>query len=287
MKYFISFLFIFWVFDYALSAECPTKNARGENCISATPSVETDGDWVTYKESLTNSCDCACNASFTAIGDVPHGDIVAPHGKGEVICLNVRGKGCRGFEKSFQFTCQREGADGSSPPCPPGTSSAALPQGRRFSKDECRDDACGNGDFGVTGMSWQQQDAAKAICDQQYLKCLKDGHAKQDPEEAVRIARSQVPDDPLPQPAPPPAPSRPAYVSQTYGPLADCFWDPIFLSKGGVVVCLGPSSMRAELPGCYTPDTVNGRQAYICQGANNGPEMFFSRKSEYGGGRSW
>jgi hypothetical protein len=289
MKYFISFLFIFWVFDHAFSAECPTTNARGENCISATPSVETDGDWVTYKESLTNSCDCACDANFKAIDGVPHGDIVAPHGKGEVICLNVRGKGCRGFEKSFRFTCQREGNDSSSPPRTPGPSSAAPSEGRRFSKDECRDDACGNADFGVTGMGWRQRDAAKAICDQQYRQCLKDGQEKPDAQEAVRIAKSQVPDDPPPepQPEPPPAPSRPAYVSQTYGPLADFFWDPIFLSKGGVAMCLGPSSMRAERAGCFTPDIVNGQQAYICQGANQGPEMFFSRKSQYGGGRSW
>jgi hypothetical protein len=288
MKYFILFLCIFWGFDHAFSAECPTKNARGENCISASPSVETDGDWVTYKESLTNSCDCTCNANFYTIDDVPHGDIVAPHGKGEVICLNVRGKGCRGFEKRFQFTCQREGADDSSPPRSPRASSAApSEQGRRFSKDECSVEACTNADFGAAEMSLQQNDAAKAICDQQYLQCLKDGQAKPDPEEAVRIARSQVPDDPPPQPAPPPAPSSPAYASQTYGPLADCFWDPIFLSKGGVAMCLGPSSMRAERPGCFTPDVVNGRQAYICQGANQGPEMFFSRKSEYGGGRSW
>jgi hypothetical protein len=206
MKYFILFLCIFWISDRAFSAECPTKNARGENCISTSSSVETDGDWVTYKESLTNSCDCTCNANFNAIGDVPHGDIVAPHGKGEVICLNVRGKGCRGFERSFQFTCQREGADDSSPPRSPRASSAApSDQGRRFSKDECSVDACANADFGVTEMGVQQKDAAKAICDRQYLQCLKDGQAKPDPDEAVRIARSQVPDDPPPQPVPPPA----------------------------------------------------------------------------------
>jgi hypothetical protein len=301
MKYFISFLCILFAFDHAFSAECPTRNARGELCIAATPSVETDGDWITHKEALTNSCDCSCNANFTDTEGVRRGDIVAPHGKGEVICLNVRGKGCRGFQRDFELTCQRDGDDGSNSrrqgnlgdPKSGQNGSNENTSGRKFTKDQCRDDACGNADFGVTGMSWRQKDAAKAVCDQQYLQCLQDGQAKPDPQEALRIARSQVPDeDPAPeqlqpQPAPPPVAAQPAYQSQRYGPMLDCFWDPIFLSKGGVAMCLGPSSMRAELPGCYTPDIVNGQQAYICQGANNGPEMFYSRKSEYGGGRSW
>jgi hypothetical protein len=346
MKHFVAILIMIGLSQNANGEECPTTNARGENCISSTPSVERDGDWVTYKQSLTNSCDCSCNAILIDTDGVRRGDIVAPRGKGEVICLNVRGKGCRGFEKSFDFTCQREGAASSNPPRPSGPNSAgstgqvcadykrtctdgcsqrypltsenyhncmtfcSLPcsngtvreanpylksestnsnQGRKFSKDECRDERCANADFDRTA-SWRLKDAAKAICDQQYLQCLQDGQAKPDPEEAWRIAKAQVPAEaptPEPQPAPTPVPSRPVYQSQTYGQLVDCFWDPIFLSKGGVPMCLGPSWMRAQQPGCFTPDIVNGQQAYICQGADQGPEMFRSRKSQYGGGRSW
>jgi len=220
-------------------------------------------------------------------------------GDGDQTCANYKNTCMSGCSQNYQITSDNyhNCTQFCSSPCSNGTLREANPylksgstnsnQGRKFSKDECRDDACANADFGVTGMGWRQKDAASAICDQQYLQCLKDGQAKPNPQEAVRIARSQVPDDPPTQPAPAPAPSRPAYASQTYGPLADCFWDPIFLSKGGVAMCLGPSSMRAQQPGCFTPDIVNGRQAYICQGANQGPEMFYSRKSQYGGGRSW
>ena len=257
-KHFFAILILLGFLQNANGDECPTTNARGENCISATPSVETDGDWVTYKESLTNSCDCTCDADFKAIGGVVEADIVVPHGKGEVICLNVRGKGCRGFEKSFRFTCRREGNDSSSPtrtrgpnstapapsdqtcadykntcvsgcsqqypitsenyhncmsfcssPCSNGTLREHNPylksdstnsnQGRMFSKDECRDERCASAAYETT-ESWQLTHAAKAICDQQYLQCLKDGQAKPDFDEALRVARTQVPAETPPPP---------------------------------------------------------------------------------------
>jgi hypothetical protein len=301
MKYLISFLCIFWVFDQAFSEECPTRNERGEACISATPSVETDGDWITYKESVRNSCDCTCNADFTAIDSVAHGAIVAPHDKGEVICLNVRGKGCRGFERSFRFTCQREGGNGSGSPRQgsngaikndqSGSDENPTSPGRNFSKDQCRDDACASADYEIT-ENWRLTNAAKAICDQQYLQCLQDGQAKPDFQAALRIARTQVPAEtppPEPEPAPPPVPrpSRPVYQSQNYGQLVDCFWDPIFKARNGVPVCLAQNWFSAGGP-CDTIDIVNGQQAYICQGGGEGgPGLFRSRKSQYGGGRSW
>ena len=285
MKYLLSFLCVFWAFDQAFSEDCPTRKPNGEACIvTQQPSTDVDGNWVTHKLPVSNDCDCQCHADFTTIEGDRLGADVLPHGKDSVICTNVNGKGCTGYRKDFTFHCMRfsSNEDDQRNRSRSGTQDD---QHRNFSKDQCRDERCASAAYETT-ESWQLTHAAKAICDQQYLQCLKDGQAKPDFDEALRVARTQVPAE-APPPEPQPAPSRPAYVSQTYGPLTDCFWDPIFLSKGGVAMCLGPSSMRAQQPGCFTPDIVNGRQAYLCEGANHGPEMFFSRKSQYGGGRSW
>jgi hypothetical protein len=285
MKYLLSFLCVFWVFDQAFSEDCPTRKPNGEACIvTQQPSTDVDGNWVTHKLPVSNDCDCQCHADFTTIEGDRLGADVLPHGKDSVICTNVNGKGCTGYRKDFTFHCMRfsSNEDDQRNRSRSGTQDD---QHRNFSKDQCRDERCASADYSLT-ENWKLTNATKAICDQQYLQCLKDGQAKPDFDEALRVARTQVPAE-APPPEPQPAPSRPAYVSQTYGPLTDCFWDPIFLSKGGVAMCLGPSSMRAQQPGCFTPDIVNGRQAYLCEGANHGPEMFFSRKSQYGGGRSW
>ncbi|MGA2057500.1 MAG: hypothetical protein ABSG88_19590, partial [Bradyrhizobium sp.] len=178
-----------------------------------------------------------------------------------------------------------------SSPCSNGTVREANPylksgsangnQGRKFSKDECRDDACANADFGVTGMDGRQSQAAKAICDQQYLQCLKDGQAKPNPQEAVRIARSQVPDEPPPQPAQQQQPAR-SYRAQMRGDLVDCFFDPDYKQKGGVPVCLSPRQISG---GDDAVDTVNGTQAYILN--RSSADLYYRRKAQYGGGRSW
>jgi hypothetical protein len=220
MKYLISFLCIFWAFDQAFSEDCPTRKPNGEACIvTQQPSTDVDGNWVTHKLPVSNDCDCQCHADFTTVEGDRLGADVLPHAKDSVICTNVNGKGCTGHRKEFTFSCTRW-----------SNSQDETPH-RNFSKDECRDDRCASADYEMT-ENWKLTNAAKAMCDQQYLQCLKDGPAKPDFDQALRVARTQVTDSPQSQDAiPQESPSEPKLVTDDGLPLVEC-------RRGGWIICL-------------------------------------------------
>jgi hypothetical protein len=286
MKYLLSFLCVFWAFDQAFSEDCPTRKPNGEACIvTQQPSTDVDGNWVTHKLPVSNDCDCQCHADFTTIEGDRLGADVLPHGKDSVICTNVNGKGCTGYRKDFTFHCMRfsSNEDDQRNRSRSGTQDD---QHRNFSKDQCRDERCASADYSLT-ENWKLTNATKAICDQQYLQCLKDGQAKPDFDQALRVARTQVPAEERPTPPPPER----QLVGNKYGQMVECFNDSDFnalknqpdalhyRSNGPVLMCLSPRYVPSG-NGCMGEDIVNGQLAYICAGDYGAPQ-YALRKQNY------